>query len=79
MGQNSESVLLDLQALPSPEVKTEPADYGKLYSIVNGLFDSGGGSNDESSHKQMMEQLEPGQRYAHQTNPKILAAVSTTQ
>ncbi|CAL8466825.1 g6361 [Coccomyxa elongata] len=49
-------------ALPSPEVKTEPANYGKLYSIVNGLFDSRGGSNDESSHKQMMEQLEPGQR-----------------
>ena len=75
----SKSSLLVLQALPSPEVKTEPANYGKLYSIVNGLFDSGGGSNEESSHKQMMEQLEPGQRYARRTSPKTLAAISTRQ
>ncbi len=54
-----------MQAAPRPREKSETPDYGKLYSIVNVLFDSGGAANDEKNHKQMMEQLEPGQRCAH--------------
>ncbi|EIE26517.1 hypothetical protein COCSUDRAFT_59046 [Coccomyxa subellipsoidea C-169] len=50
------------EAAPRPREKSETPDYGKLYSIVNVLFDSGGAANDEKNHKQMMEQLEPGQR-----------------
>ncbi|KAK9916989.1 hypothetical protein WJX75_009549 [Coccomyxa subellipsoidea] len=50
------------EAAPSPRVKTETPDYGKLYSIVNVLFDSAGAANEEKNHKQMMEQLEPLQR-----------------
>lgn len=63
-----------MQAAPSPRVKTETPDYGKLYSIVNVLFDSAGAANEEKNHKQMMEQLEPVQRCAHCTAQSYLPA-----
>lgn len=38
------------------------ADYGKLYNVVEDMF--GGPMNDETAHKQMIQQLEPTQRCA---------------
>lgn len=43
------------------------ADYGKLYNVVDSMF--GGPLNDETAHKQMIEQLQPTQRCALPKEP----------